>query len=221
MGGSDQWGNILSGTDLVRRIEDTEAFALTSPLLTTSSGAKMGKTASGAVWLNEEQLSAYDYWQYWRNTEDADVERFLKLFTVLSLDEIARLAALEGSEVNEAKKVLATEATALIHGREKAEAAAETARKAFEEGASAAGLPTVEIPGQDLEAGIGVLSAFVTAGLCASNGDVRRNIKGGAVRINDKSEQNDKRQLTADDMTADGIIKLSLGKKKHVLLKPV
>ncbi|MEM5585809.1 tyrosine--tRNA ligase [Roseibium sp. AS2] len=221
MGGSDQWGNILSGTDLVRRIEDTEAFALTSPLLTTSSGAKMGKTASGAVWLNEEQLSAYDYWQYWRNTEDADVERFLKLFTILPLDEIARLAALEGSEVNEAKKVLATEATALIHGREKAEAAAETARKAFEEGASAAGLPTVEIPGQELEAGIGVLSAFVTAGLCASNGDVRRNIKGGAVRINDKSEQNDKRQLTADDMTADGIIKLSLGKKKHVLLKPV
>ncbi len=221
MGGSDQWGNILSGTDLVRRIEDTEAFALTSPLLTTSSGAKMGKTASGAVWLNEEQLSAYDYWQYWRNTEDADVERFLKLFTILPLEEIARLAALEGSEVNEAKKVLATEATALIHGREKAEAAAETARKAFEEGASAAGLPTVEIPRQDLEAGIGVLSAFVTAGLCASNGDVRRNIKGGAVRINDKSEQNDKRQLTADDMTEDGIIKLSLGKKKHVLLKPV
>ncbi|MBO6522181.1 MAG: tyrosine--tRNA ligase, partial [Rhodospirillales bacterium] len=145
MGGSDQWGNILSGTDLVRRLGETEAFALTSPLLTTASGAKMGKTAAGAVWLNEEQLSAYDYWQYWRNTEDADIERFLKLFTVLPMDEIARLAALEGSEINDAKKVLATEATALIHSREKAEAAAETARKAFEEGQSAAGLPTVEI----------------------------------------------------------------------------
>ncbi len=221
MGGSDQWGNILSGTDLVRRLESVESFALTSPLLTTSSGAKMGKTAAGAVWLNEEQLTAYDYWQYWRNTEDADVERFLKLFTVLPMDEIARLAALEGSEINDAKKVLATEATALIHGRDKAEAAAETARKAFEEGQSAAGLPTVEIPRSDLDAGIGVLSAFVTAGLCASNGEVRRNIKGGAVKINDKGEQNDKRQLTADDITDDGIIKLSLGKKKHVLLQPV
>ncbi|MCK7611199.1 tyrosine--tRNA ligase [Roseibium sediminicola] len=221
MGGSDQWGNILSGTDLVRRLADVEAFALTSPLLTTSSGAKMGKTAAGAVWLNEEQLSAYDYWQYWRNTEDADVERFLKLFTVLPMDEIARLAALQGSEVNEAKKILATEATALIHGRDKAEAAAETARKAFEEGQSAEGLPTVEIPRADLEAGLGVLSAFVTAGLCASNGDVRRNIKGGAVKINDQGEQNDKRQLTPDDLTADGIVKLSLGKKKHVLLKPI
>lgn len=221
MGGSDQWGNILSGTDLVRRLEETSAFALTSPLLTTASGAKMGKTAAGAVWLNEEQLSAYDYWQYWRNTEDADVERFLKLFTILPMDEIKRLAALEGSEVNEAKKILATEATALIHGREKALAAAETARKAFEEGQSAAGLPTAEIARADLEAGLGILTAFVTAGLCASNGDVRRNIKGGAVKINDASEANDKRQLTAADVTEDGIIKLSLGKKKHVLLKPV
>lgn len=221
IGGSDQWGNILSGTDLVRRLEDVDAFALTSPLLTTSSGAKMGKTAAGAVWLNEEQLSAYDYWQYWRNTEDADVERFFKLFTTLSLEEIARLASLKGSEINEAKKILATEATALIHGREKAEAAAETARRAFEEGASADGLPTVEIAQSDLASGLGVLSAFVTAGLCASNGDVRRNIKGGAVKINDKAEQNDKRQLSQADVTADGIIKLSLGKKKHVLLKPV
>ncbi|PVB62613.1 tyrosine--tRNA ligase [Labrenzia sp. 011] len=221
MGGSDQWGNILSGTDLVRRIEDMEAFALTSPLLTTSSGAKMGKTAAGAVWLNEEQLSAYDYWQYWRNTEDADVERFLKLFTVLPMDEIARLAALEGSEINEAKKILATEATALIHGREKAEAAAETARRAFEEGATAEGLPTVEIARSELETGLGVLSAFVTAGLCASNGDVRRNIKGGAVRINDRGESDDKRQLSLADVSEDGVVKLSLGKKKHVLLKPV
>ncbi len=221
MGGSDQWGNILSGTDLVRRLTNTEAFALTSPLLTTSSGAKMGKTAAGAVWLNEEQLSSYDYWQYWRNTEDADVERFLKLFTVLPMDEIARLAALEGSEVNEAKKILATEATALIHGRDNAEAAAETARKAFEEGQSAEGLPTVEVPRAELAAGLGVLSAFVTAGLCGSNGDVRRNIKGGAVKVNDKGEADDKRVLSLNDVTEDGIIKLSLGKKKHVLLKPV
>ncbi|WP_420332541.1 tyrosine--tRNA ligase [Roseibium sp.] len=221
MGGSDQWGNILSGTDLVRRLAETEAFALTSPLLTTASGAKMGKTAAGAVWLNEEQLSAYDYWQYWRNTEDADVERFLKLFTVLPMNEIARLAALEGSEINDAKKILATEATALIHGREKADEAADTARRAFEEGQSAAGLPTVEISRSDLEAGIGVLSAFVTAGLCSSNGEVRRNIKGGAVKINDKGEQNDKRMLGLDDVSDDGIVKLSLGKKKHVLLKPV
>lgn len=221
MGGSDQWGNILSGTDLVRRLAETEAFALTSPLLTTASGAKMGKTAAGAVWLNEEQLSAYDYWQYWRNTEDADVGRFLKLFTVLPMDEIARLSALEGSEINHAKKILATEATALIHGREKADAASETARKAFEEGQSAEGLPTVEISRSDLEAGIGVLSAFVTAGLCSSNGEVRRNIKGGAVKINDKGEQNDKRMLDMGDVSEDGIVKLSLGKKKHVLLKPV
>ncbi|WP_305987451.1 tyrosine--tRNA ligase [Roseibium sp. MMSF_3544] len=220
MGGSDQWGNILSGTDLVRRLTDTEAFALTSPLLTTASGAKMGKTAAGAVWLNEEQLSAYDYWQYWRNTEDADVERFFKLFTVLPMDEIARLAALEGSEINEAKKILATEATALIHGRDKADEAAETARRAFEEGQAAEGLPTVEIPKADIESGLGVLSAFVAAGLCASNGEVRRNIKGGAVKINDKGEQNDKRVLSASDITEDGVIKLSLGKKKHVLLKP-
>lgn len=221
MGGSDQWGNILSGTDLVRRLAETEAFALTSPLLTTASGAKMGKTAAGAVWLNEEQLSAYDYWQYWRNTEDADVGRFLKLFTVLPMDEIARLSALEGSEINDAKKILATEATALIHGRQKADEAAETARKAFEEGQSAEGLPTVEISRSDLEAGIGVLSAFVTAGLCSSNGEVRRNIKGGAVKINDKGEQNDKRMLGMADVSEDGIVKLSLGKKKHVLLKPV
>lgn len=221
MGGSDQWGNILSGTDLVRRIEGIESFALTSPLLTTSSGAKMGKTADGAVWLNEDQLSAYDYWQYWRNTEDADVERFLKLFTLLPLDEIARLAALEGAEINEAKKILATEATALLHGRDKAEAAAETARKAFEEGQSAEGLPTIEISRSELEAGVGILNIYVTAGLCASNGEVRRNIKGGAVKINDKGESSHERQISLSDVTDDGVIKLSLGKKKYVLLKPV
>ncbi|MBO6755531.1 MAG: tyrosine--tRNA ligase [Roseibium sp.] len=221
MGGSDQWGNILSGTDLVRRLESVETFALTSPLLTTASGAKMGKTADGAVWLNEEQLSVYDYWQYWRNTEDADVGRFLKLFTVLPMPEIDRLAALEGSEINEAKKVLATEATAMLHGREKAEGATETARKAFEEGQTAAGLPTVEVSSGELENGLGVLTAFVLAGLCASNGEVRRSIKGGAVKVNDLGERDDKRLLSLQDVTADGIIKLSLGKKKHVLLKPV
>lgn len=221
MGGSDQWGNILSGTDLVRRLSETEAFALTSPLLTTASGAKMGKTADGAIWLNKDQLSAYDYWQYWRNTEDADVERFLRLFTVLPIQEINRLASLQGSEINDAKKILATEATALIHGRSEAEAAAETARKAFEEGQSADGLPTVEIDKASLQAGLGVLSAFVTAGLCASNGEVRRNMKGGAVKINDKLEQNDKRQLSLADVSDNDVVKLSLGKKKHVLLKPV
>lgn len=221
MGGSDQWGNILSGTDLVRRLERVETFALTSPLLTTASGAKMGKTADGAVWLNEQQLSVYDYWQYWRNTEDADVGRFLKLFTVLPMPEIDRLAALKGSEINEAKKVLATEATAMLHGRDKAEAAAETARRAFEEGQTAAGLPTVEVPRGELKKGLGVLTAFVMAGLCASNGEVRRNVKGGAVKVNDLGERDDKRLLSLQDVTADGIIKLSLGKKKHVLLKPV
>ncbi|MDX5592687.1 tyrosine--tRNA ligase [Pseudovibrio sp. SPO723] len=220
MGGSDQWGNILSGVDLGRRMTETEFFALTTPLLTTSSGAKMGKTADGAVWLNSDMLSPYDYWQFWRNTEDSDVERFLKLFTILPMEEISRLAALEGAEINEAKKVLATEATALLHGREAAEAAAETARKAFEEGESAAGLPTVEVPAGDLEAGIGLLSAYVTAGLCQSNGEVRRNVKGSAVRINDAVETNEKRVLTMQDLTEDGIIKLSLGKKKHVLMRP-
>ena len=221
MGGSDQWSNILSGVDLIRRKAGVEAFALTAPLLTTSSGAKMGKTAAGAVWLNPEQLSAYDYWQYWRNTEDADVERFLKLFTVLPLAEIARLAALEGAGINEAKKVLATEATAMVHGREAAEAAAETARRAFEEGAMAEGLPTVEIAAADLAAGIGVLAAFVTAGLSASNGEARRNIAGGALKINDVSVTDDKRVIGTSDVTGEGVIKLSMGKKKHVLLKPV
>ncbi|QUS54163.1 tyrosine--tRNA ligase [Pseudovibrio brasiliensis] len=221
MGGSDQWSNILSGVDLGRRLADKELFALTTPLLTTASGAKMGKTAAGAVWLNADMLSPYDYWQFWRNTEDADVEKFLKLFTILPMDEIKRLAALEGAGINEAKKVLATEATALLHGREEAEKAAETARKAFEEGANAAGLPTIEIAAAELNEGIGILNVFVTAGLCTSNGEVRRNIKGGAVRINDKAEQDHTREITEADLTDDGVIKLSLGKKKHVLVKPV
>ncbi|WP_186389275.1 tyrosine--tRNA ligase [Stappia sp. TSB10P1A] len=221
MGGSDQWGNIVSGVDLGRRMEEIELFALTTPLLTTASGAKMGKTAEGAVWLNPDMLSAYDYWQFWRNTEDGDVERFLKLFTVLPLDEIARLAALGGSEINEAKKVLATEATAMAHGRKAAEEAAETARRAFEEGALAEGLPTVEVAKGELEAGLGLLAAFVTAGLCASNGEARRQVKGGGLRVNDVVAQDEKRVLGPTDLVEDGVIKLSLGKKRHVLLKAV
>ncbi|WP_321340907.1 tyrosine--tRNA ligase [Breoghania sp.] len=221
MGGSDQWGNILSGVDLGRRLTESELFALTTPLLTTSSGAKMGKTADGAVWLNADMRSPYDYWQFWRNTEDADVGRFLKLFTKLPMDEIARLEALEGAELNDAKKVLATEATRLMHGDAAAQEAAETARKTFEEGALAQSLPTVEIPAADLEAGIGLLGAYVQAGLCASNGDARRNVKGGAVRVNDEAVSDERRVLSTGDVTGDGVIKLSLGKKKHVLLRPV
>jgi tyrosyl-tRNA synthetase len=221
MGGSDQWGNIVTGIDLGRRMGVKEQlFALTCPLLTTASGAKMGKTAAGAVWLNEAQLSAYDYWQFWRNTEDADVGRFLKLFTMLPLDEIAKLSALGGAEINEAKKKLATEATALVHGREKAEAAAETARKTFEQGALATDLPTIEIPAAEFNSGLGVLTAFVKAGLVASNSEARRQIQGGGLKINDEAVTSDKAVLKADAVS-NGVIKLSLGKKKHVLLKPV
>jgi tyrosyl-tRNA synthetase len=222
MGGSDQWGNIVTGIDLGRRMGVKEQlFALTCPLLTTSSGAKMGKTASGAVWLNEAQLSAYDYWQFWRNTEDADVARFLKLFTMLPLDEIAKLSSLGGAEINEAKKTLATEATALVHGREKAEAAAETARKTFEQGVTATDLPTIEIPVAEFNSGLGVLTAFVKAGLVASNSEARRQIQGGGLKINDEPVTSDKAVLKAGDAISDGVIKLSLGKKKHVLLRPV
>jgi tyrosyl-tRNA synthetase len=221
MGGSDQWGNIVTGIDLGRRMGAPQLYALTCPLLTTASGAKMGKTAAGAVWLNEAQLSAYDYWQYWRNTEDADVERFLKLFTILPLDEIARLSALKGAEINEAKKVLATEATALLHGRGKADAAAETARATFEEGALAQSLPTLEVKRDALKTGVGVLTAYVNAGLVASTSEARRQIKGGGVKVNDKAVTDEKLTLTLGDLTPEGVIKLSLGKKKHVLLKPV
>ncbi len=222
MGGSDQWGNIVNGIDLGRRIEKAQLFALTSPLITTASGAKMGKTAAGAVWLNAELVSPYDYWQYWRNTEDGDVVRFLKLFTVLPLDEIARLAALRGAEINEAKKVLATEATALVHGRAAAEEAAGTARKTFEEGTLAETLPTVEIARRDLDAGLGVLTAFAEkAQLVASNGEARRQIKAGGLKVNDATVSDEKMMLTAKDLSPEGVIKLSLGKKRHVLLKPV
>jgi tyrosyl-tRNA synthetase len=221
MGGSDQWGNIVMGIDLGRRMGTEQLFALTCPLLTTASGAKMGKTAQGAIWLNEEQLSAWDYWQFWRNTEDADVGRFLRLFTTLPMNEVARLEALSGAEINDAKKVLATEVTALMHGREKAEQAAETARQTFEAGALSTDLPTVEIAKAELEEGLGVLTAFVRAGLAASNGEARRHIKGGALRVNDAQVPDDRAQVGPGDLTEEGVIKLSMGKKRHVLLKPV
>ncbi|ABD88393.1 tyrosine--tRNA ligase [Rhodopseudomonas palustris] len=221
MGGSDQWGNIVTGVDLGRRMGTHQLHALTCPLLTTSSGAKMGKTAAGAVWLNGDMLSAYDYWQYWRNTEDADVERFLKLFTLLPLDEVARLAALQGQDINEAKKILATEATALIHGREAADKAEATARTTFEQGGTASDLPTVELSRAELDAGLGVLVAFAEkTGLVASNGEARRQIKAGGLKVNDVAVTDEKMALTAADLTADGVIKLSMGKKKHVLLRP-
>jgi tyrosyl-tRNA synthetase len=220
MGGSDQWGNIINGIDLGRRMMNAQLFALTTPLLTTSGGAKMGKTASGAVWLNADLLSPYEYWQYWRNTEDADVERFLKLFTVLPLNEVAKLAALKDAEINEAKKVLATEATALVHGREAAVAAAETARRTFEEGAIAENLPSVEVAHSELDAGLGVLTAFVKAGLVASNGEARRQIKSGGLRVNDEPVTDEKMTLTPSQLTSEGVIKLSMGRKRHVLLRP-
>jgi tyrosyl-tRNA synthetase len=221
MGGSDQWGNIVNGIDLGRRLHSAQLFALTSPLITTSSGAKMGKTAAGAVWLNADQVSPYDYWQYWRNTEDADVARFLKLFTVLPLDEIERLAALKGADINEAKKVLATAATALVHGETAAAEAAATARTTFEEGGLGSSLPTVEVPRADLKAGIGVLAAFVKAGLATSNGEARRAIANNAILINDARVTDDKATIGEADVTAEGVVKLSLGRKRHVLLKPV
>ncbi|RWL17357.1 MULTISPECIES: tyrosine--tRNA ligase [Mesorhizobium] len=221
MGGSDQWGNIINGVDLGHRMGTPQLYALTTPLLTTSSGFKMGKSAKGAVWLNGDLYSPYDFWQYWRNTEDADVTRFLKIFTRLPLTEIARLAALGGSEINEAKKVLATETTAIVHGRQAAEQAEETARKTFEEGALAQTLPTVEVGKADLESGVGILSLFVTAGLAGSNGEARRHIQGGAVRLNDQSVSDDRRLVTLQDLGPEQVVKLSLGKKKHVLVRPV
>ena len=205
MGGSDQWGNIINGIDLGRRMMNAQLFALTSPLITTSSGAKMGKTAAGAVWLDPELVSPYDYWQFWRNTEDGDVARFLKLFTVLPLTEIGRLAALAGQELNEAKKVLATEATALVHDRAAAEQAADTARLTFEEGELAETLPTIEILRGDLDDGIGVLNAFAEkAGLVSSNSEARRQIKGGGLKVNDVTLTDEKMVLTSRDVSAAG-----------------
>jgi tyrosyl-tRNA synthetase len=219
MGASDQWGNIVTGIDLGRRMGTHQLYALTTPLLTTASGAKMGKSVAGAVWLNEDMLTAYDFWQYWRNAEDADVGRFLKLFTTLPMTEIAKLAALQGAEINEAKKVLATEVTAMLHGRDKAEAAARTAQQTFEQGALSQGLPTVEIATSELAAGLGVLTAFVKAGLVKSNGEARRQIAGGGLRVNDEPVSAEAAKLTPADLR-DGVVKLSLGRKRHVLLKP-
>jgi tyrosyl-tRNA synthetase len=220
MGGSDQWGNIVSGMDLARRTDGVELFGLTSPLITTSSGAKMGKSVSGAIWLSADMLSPYDFWQYWRNSEDADVGRFLRIFTDLPIAEIERLEALKGAELNDAKKVLANEVTAMCHGRAEAERAAETSRQTFEGGGMSADLPTVEIANSDLASGLGVLGAFTRAGLTSSNGDARRQIAGGGLRVNDEAVADEKLLLRAEHLR-EGVIKLSLGKKKHVLLKPV
>jgi tyrosyl-tRNA synthetase len=221
MGGSDQWGNIVTGLDLGRRMGTEQLYALTSPLITTASGAKMGKTAAGAVWLDASMLAPYAYWQFWRNSEDADVARFLKLFTLLPLDEIARLEALGGAEINEAKKVLANEATALLHGREAADEAAATARKTFEEGALAESLPTVDVPAAEFDAGLGALTAFVRAGLVASTGEARRQIRGGALKINDVALEDERAVIGRDALLASGVVKLSFGRKKHVLLRAV
>ncbi|MDJ0948475.1 MAG: tyrosine--tRNA ligase [Alphaproteobacteria bacterium] len=221
MGGSDQWGNIVNGVDLARRIDQRELFGLTCPLITMSSGAKMGKTAQGAVWLNGDRLSPYDYWQYWRNTEDADVGRFLKLFADLPLDEIARLERLEGAEINEAKKILATAATALLHGRAAADAAAQTARETFEHGQAGTDLPTIEMARAELEQGPAAFALFCRSGLTASNGEARRLIKGGGARINDAPVSDEARSLSTDDINAEGYIKLSAGKKRHALVRIV
>ena len=218
MGGSDQWGNIVTGIDLGRRMGTRQLYGLTSPLLTTGSGAKMGKTAQGAVWLDDSLLPPFEYWQYWRNCEDGDTGRFLKLFTELPLDEIARLETLGGSEINEAKKILATEATAMVHGREAALQAAETARKTFEENAPAENLPSVEVEAAAIESGIGVLAAFVKAGLVASTGEARRQIKGGGLKVNDQTVTDERALIGPHDLTG-GAVKLSLGRKRHVLLK--
>jgi tyrosyl-tRNA synthetase len=218
MGGSDQWGNIITGIDLGRRMGTPQLYALTAPLLTTASGAKMGKTAQGAVWLSQDLLPVFEYWQFWRNCDDADIGRFLRLFTEIPMDEIARLEALGGVEINEAKKLLATEATAMLHGRAAAEAAAEAARRTFVEGGLAQDLPSVTIEAADLVGGLGVLSAFQKAGLVASGGEARRQIKGGGLKVND-APVTDERAILHESDVHDGAIKLSLGRKRHVLLK--
>ena len=215
MGGSDQWGNIVNGIDLGRRMQNAQLFALTAPLITTSSGAKMGKTAAGAVWLNADMVSPYDYWQYWRNTEDGDVARFLKLFTTLKLDEIARLSALKDNEINEAKKILATEATALVHGRAAADQAAETARKTFEEGAIAETLPTVLV-----ERPIGILAAAVQTNAVLTTSEARRQIKQGGIKLNGNVVTDEKLILTDENTTPEGVHILSFGKKRHFQIKP-
>ena len=218
IGGSDQWGNIVSGIELTRRTDAKSVFGLTTPLITTASGAKMGKTAQGAVWLTADRLSAYDYWQFWRNTEDADVGRFMRLFTDLPLAEIARLESLGGAEINEAKKILATEATALCHGKDAAGVAAETARRAFEEGEAAETLPSVDVPDADLRAGIPAFRLFTLAGLAATNGEARRLIRSGGARVNDAPVAEEAQVISAADLR-DGAIKLSSGRKHHRLVR--
>ena len=221
MGGSDQWGNILNGVELIRRVDAKPAFGLTTPLLATASGAKMGKTAQGAVWLNADLRSPYDYWQFWRNTEDADVGRFLRLFTDLPLDEIARLEALEGSAINDAKKALADAATTLLHGAEAAAAARGAAETAFEQGGLSADLPTVEIARETLAAGVALANLTTQAGLSSSNGEARRLAQGGGLRLNDTTELDGSRVVTLADVNSDGVVKLAAGKKKIVLIRPV
>jgi tyrosyl-tRNA synthetase len=220
MGGSDQWGNIVNGVELGRRLDQRSLHGLTTPLITTASGAKMGKTASGAVWLNAERRSAYEYWQFWRNVEDADIGRFLKLFTELPLEDIARLEALGGAERNEAKKILATEATSLAHGRAAAEAAAETARRTFEEGASGEALPRIVVTRAELDRGIPVFELLHRAGLAPSKGEARRLVKAGGARLNDAAIDDEMRPVTSADLDAGGTIKLSAGKKRHALIQP-
>ncbi|MDP6573981.1 MAG: tyrosine--tRNA ligase [Rhodospirillales bacterium] len=221
MGGSDQWGNIVNGVEVGRRADGRELYGLTTPLLTTAAGAKMGKTASGAVWLNADMLSPYDYWQYWRNTDDADVGRFLRLFTDLGLDEITRLEALGGNEINEAKKVLANQATQLCHGEDAARAAAETARRTFEDGEAGDQLPTVDMPRAELESGIPAFEILRRAGLAASNGEARRLIKGGGGRANDIVITDEMQTVSLADVNDQGYIKLSAGKKRHALVRAV
>ena len=221
MGGSDQWGNIVNGVELARRVDGTEVFGLTTPLITTSSGAKMGKTAEGAVWLKAHRLAPYDYWQFWRNTEDADVGRFLRLFTDVPLDEIARLEALQGAEVNEAKKILANAATAMAHGDASAAQAAETARQTFERGGLAEGLPTLDVPRAELAEGVPAVLLLNRAGLAASNGEARRLIRQGGARLNDVAIAGEDRSVGLADLDADGVVKLSAGRKRHALIRAV
>ncbi len=220
MGGSDQWGNIVNGVELGRRVAQKSLYGLTTPLITTASGAKMGKTAAGAVWLSAERFSPYDYWQFWRNTEDADVGRFLRLFTTLPLGEIARLEALKDAEINNAKKILATEATRLLHGSKAAETAAETARQTFEAGTVAESLPTIEVSRDDLATGMAVFALLTQAGLTTSNSEARRLIKGGGCKINDVAVTDEKAEVGLDALDEDGVLKLSAGKKRHVLVRP-
>ncbi len=220
MGGSDQWGNIVNGVELIRRVDQKAAFGLTTPLLSTASGQKMGKTVGGAVWLNADMRSPYDYWQFWRNTEDADVGRFLRLFTDLPLDQIARLEALPGSEINEAKKVLANEATRMLHGTDAAQSAEAASKAAFEDGKLSEDLPTHQVSNVDLVAGIVLAALAADAGLAASKGEARRLAQGGGLRVNDQPEADGNRLLTHQDLVG-GVIKLAAGKKKIVLIKPV